>query len=142
MSRLRLSRRVAALAIALLALAGLSLASAAQLSVDGGTLQAGVGQVVDCQPEGQPIPVSFTSAFTSGAYRTTAVRFANLAPACDGLTYRVQLISTTGTLIDTHASASLTDATGTVTLVSGAFSVTVPSTPTATIGKVALVLTS
>lgn len=141
MTSLRPSRRVAALAIALLAVAGLSSASASQLAVDGGTLQSGVGLLVDCQPAGTPIGVSFTSAFSSGAYRTTAITFDSVDPSCNGLAYRVQLIDTNGSILDTHTSASATDAAGTVSLVSGAFSVTVPSTATASIGKVALVLT-
>ena len=141
MSRPRVSRRAAALALALLALAGLSAASASQLAVDGGTLQAGVGAVTDCQPSGQVIAVSFTSAFSAGAYQADAVRFANVAAACQGATYRVQLLGPTGTVIDMSAGSE-TDVTGTVNLSSGAFTVTIPSTPSASIGRVALVLST
>lgn len=140
MSRLRPSRRVAALALAVLALAGLSAASASQLSVDGGTLQAGAGPLVDCQPGGQVIAVSLTSGFSSGQYRSTAVRFGNVAATCNGLAYRTQLLDTSGTPIDLNGAAAGTDLSGTVSLSGGAFTVTIPSTPAATIGQVVLAL--
>lgn len=140
MSRLRPSRRFAALALAVLALAGLSAASASQLAVDGGTLQAGVGTLADCQPAGQPIVVSLTSAFSSGQYRAGAVRFSNVAAACNGLTYRTQLLNGSSAPIDLNGAAAGTDLSGTVALSGGAFSVTIPSTPTTGIGQVVLVI--
>ncbi|MCV2395067.1 hypothetical protein OEB99_12180 [Actinotalea sp. M2MS4P-6] len=141
MPRLRPTRRAAALAFAVLGLAGLSAASASQLAVDGGTIQSGVGLVVDCQPAGTPIRVELSSAFTSGAYRTTGVRFSGVDEACDGLRFRMQLISTTGTVIDIDPSTSATDVGGSVGLAGGVFTVPVPSTPTTSIGTVALVVT-
>ncbi len=140
MPRLRPTRRVVALALAGLALAGLSSAAASQLSVNGGTLQSGVGSVIDCQPSGQVIAVSFTGTFSSGAYRSDAVRFANVAAACQGATYRVQLLSPSGAVID-MSDGSRTDVTGLVSLTGGAFSVPITPTPAASIGRVALVLT-
>ncbi len=140
MSRLRPSRRFAALALGVLALAGLSAASASQLAVDGGTLQAGVGTLADCQPAGQQIVVSLTSAFSSGQYRSTAVRFSDVAAACDGLTYRTQLLDGSGAPIDLNGAAAGTDLSGTVALSGSAFSVTIPSTPSAGIGQVVLVI--
>jgi hypothetical protein len=142
MSRLRPSRRVAALALAVLALAGLSAASASQLAVNGGTLQAGAGSLVDCQPSGQVIAVSLTSAFSSGQYRSTAVRFANVAAACNGLSYRTQLLDAGGSPIDLNGAAAGTDLSGTVTLSGGAFTVAIPSTPAATIAQVVLAVHS
>jgi uncharacterized cupredoxin-like copper-binding protein len=123
----------------LLALAGLSAASASQLAVDGGTLQAGVGTVTTCQPSGQVIEASFTSTFDAGAYQSDSVRFANVAAACQGATYRVQLLSPSGAVIDMSAGSE-TDVTGPVDLTGGAFTVDFPSTPAASIGRVALVL--
>ena len=139
MNRPRLSRRAAALALALLAVAGLSAASASQLGVDGGTLQAGVGAVTTCQPSGQVIAVSFASTFVAGAYQSDIVRFANVAAACQGATYRVQLLSPSGAVIDMSAGTE-TDVTGPVSLTGGAFTVAFPRTPAASIGRVALVL--
>ena len=138
MSRLRPTRRIAALMLALVAIAGLSAASASQLSVNGGTLQSGVGLVVDCQPAGQPVVVRFTSAFSGSTFSTTAVTVSAVNTACQGLAYRLQVVSTTGDPIDIN-SGSATDVSGTVALTGNAFSVTIPSTPTASIGSVALV---
>jgi hypothetical protein len=143
MSRHR-SRRVAALALATLAVAGLSTAAATQLTVTGRTLQSGVGTLADCQPTAQTIGVRLTSAFSTatGTYATTAVTFGNVAAACNGRAYRVQLLDPTGTILDTNGTATAgTDVTGTVSLASGAFTVTVASTATASIGSAALVLT-
>jgi len=143
MSRPR-SRRVAALALAALAVAGLSTAAATQLTVTGRTLQSGVAALADCQPTTQAVGVSMASTFSTatGAYATTAVTFGNLAAACNGRAYRVQLLDPTGAPLDTNGTATAgTDVTGTVSLASGAFTVTVASTATASIGSVALVLT-
>lgn len=140
MTRPRPSRRFAALALGVLALAGLSAASASQLSVDGGTVQAGVGTLTDCQPAGQPIVVSLTSAFSGGQYRTTAVRFSDVAAACQGLTYRTQLLDGSGSPIDLNGASAGTDLSGTVALTGGTFTVTIPATPSAGIGEAVLVI--
>lgn len=135
----RLHRYAAAAALTVVGLAGLSLASASQLSLNGRSLQSGTAVVGDCQPPSQPVSVRFTSAFSSGAYRSTAVTVGNVDAACGGLGYRLQLIDAAGAPIDSNAGAPL-DATGIVTLTGGAFSVTIPSTPTASIARVALVI--
>lgn len=142
MTRLRPTRRVLALAVAVVALAGLSLASASQLSVNGRTLQAGVGAVVDCQPASQAIKVSFTSTFSTSAYQTTAVTLSNVDVACQGLKYRLQVLNTSGAPIDVNGSTAGTDLGGTVTLASNALTVSIPATATASIGRVALVIYS
>lgn len=140
MSR-RLHRYAAAAAIAVVGLAGLSLASASQLSVDGRTLQAGTAVVGDCQPAQTPVSVSFTSTFSGGAYTTTAVRVGNVDAACNGLTYRLQLVNAAGAQLDSNpASGGSLDMTATVALTGGAFTVVVPPTPTASIARVALVI--
>lgn len=144
MSRTR-SRRAAALALGLLAVAGVSTAAATQLTLSGRTLQSGVATLADCQPAAQAVSVTLASTFSAstGAYATTGVTFGNLAAACQGLTYRVQLLDPSGAILDTNgAAAAGTDLTGTVTLAGGSFGVTVASTATASIGSVALVLTS
>lgn len=144
MSRTR-SRRAAAVALGLLAVAGISTAAATQLTLNGRTLQSGVAALADCQPATQTVSVTLASAFSApaGAYATTGVTFGNLAAACNGLAYRVQLLDPSGAILDTNGAGTAgTDLTGTVALAGGAFSVTVASTPTASIGSVALVLTS
>ncbi len=142
MSRLRPTRRMAALVLALVAIAGLSAASASQLSVNGGTLQSGVGLVVDCQPTGTPVKVSFASAFSTstGTYSASNATVSSVDPACGGLAYRFQILSTTGAVIDL-ASGAATDVSGTVPSGGGSFTTTDFSTvvPAAAIGSVALV---
>lgn len=142
MSRHR-SRRVAATALALAAVAGLSAAAASQLGLTGGTVQSGVATFADCQPAAQQITVSLTSAYVpaSNAYATTGVSFGNVAAACQGLAFRVQLLGASGAVLDTNGTAAAgTDVTGTVALTGGAFTVPVSSTATASIVSVALVL--
>lgn len=133
MPRQRAGRRAAALVLAAVAVAGLGTASASQLTVGSRTLQAGSAVVGGCQPAAQAVTASFTSAFSSGAYRTTSVRVANVAAACVGRTYRLQLVDATGAPLGA-------DRTGTVAFSGGALVVTVPSTPTASIASVALVM--
>ena len=135
----RLHHYAAAAALAVVGLAGLSLASASQLSLNGQTLQAGTAVVGECQPAAQPVTVRFTSAFSSGAYRSSAVTVGNVAPGCAGLGYRLQMIDAAGAPIDSNTGAPL-DATGIVTLTGGAFTVNLPTTPTASIARVALVI--
>ncbi|MDO8106645.1 hypothetical protein Q6348_05475 [Isoptericola sp. b441] len=143
-ARLRPSRRVVALALAALAVAGMQAGSASQLSVDGGTIQAGAGQVVDCQPPSRTIAVSLDSTFSGDTYRTSAVRLDDVSPACVGLDYRLQLLDTTGTPLDANGPAAGTDPAGRI----GTGQVVVPVSdaadqpiPTAAIGSVALVIT-
>lgn len=140
MTRRRVPRRLVALGLAVVAVAGFSLASASQLAINGTVLQAGTGVVPDCQPASQVIGTSFTSAFSAGAYRTTAVTLSNVASTCTGLTYRLQLVAADGTPLDVNGGAAGTDVSGSVTLSGGAFTVAVTSTPTASIARVALVI--
>jgi len=139
MFRLRPTRRIAALVLALVAIAGLSAASASQLGVNGGTLQSGVGLVVDCQPAGTPVTIRFTTSFVTAAFSTSGVTVSSINAACGGLAYRLQVLSTTGAVIDI-GSGTATDVGGTVPAGGGSF--TSPFTlpiPTANIGSIALV---
>ncbi len=133
MPRPRASRRAAGLALVAVAVAGLGTVSASQLTIGSRTLQAGSAVVGGCQPTGQAVTASLTSGLSSGAYRTTAVRVANLAAGCSGLTYRLQLVDAAGAPVGAERS-------GAVVLSAGAFSVAVPSTPTASIAGVAVVI--
>ena len=69
------------------------------------------------------------------------MRFSNVAAACDGLTYRTQLLDGSGTPIDLNGAAAGTDLSGVVALTVGrTFSVAIPSTPSAGIGEAVLVI--
>ena len=113
-------RKSAAIALAVIGVAGLSLASAAQLTINDSSLGAGNSIVTSCQPVGTPITVGYTSGFVAGAspalaaYKTTAVNLGAIAAACGGKTLNLTVVAADGT--------SLT-AAGPVTL---------PATPLAT----------
>lgn len=129
----RPSRRAAAIAMALVGVAGLGAASAAQLSVTSGSLGAGTAVVASCQPAAQAIAVRLTSSFSGGAYRTTQVVLSGVSTACNGLSFRLRLSDAAGNPVGTEA-------VGVVTLTSGSFTVPVTATPAASIAGVALVI--
>jgi len=142
---LRPNRRVAALAIAVVGLAGLSLASASQLSINGGTLQAGNAAVGACQPTSQVIAVGLTSTFNGTAYATSGVTLANVSTACVGLKYRLQVLNTAGAPIDLNGAAPGTDLTDVVPTGVTPIVVSFPNgltAPTSSIGRIALVIHS
>ena len=134
-----IARRTAAAALVVLGVVGLSAAAAAQLPLGTGSLQSGVASVAQCQPAGQVVGARLTSAFSGGEYRSTGVQLTNLATACLNKTYRVQIATAAGAPIDMNGAAAGTDLTGTLT--STTLSLTFPSTSTASIGRVAVVIT-
>lgn len=82
-------RKTAAAALVVVGIAGLSIASAAQLNIkETASLGAGETVVAACQTDGA-IEVSFANAFAEGAYQTTAVNLTNVDAACNGLNYLV-----------------------------------------------------
>lgn len=87
-------RRLTAVALALVGVAGLGLASAAQLNVTGGTLAAGTAVVASCQTSGT-ISVGFTAGYVTGGYQATAVTFYGVHADCAGRTIEVQLLNGT-----------------------------------------------
>ncbi len=131
MTRLRPTRRVLALAVAVVAVAGtLARRRPPSSSVNGRTLQAGVG-AVSRLPAGQPGDQGqlHEHVLHLGAYRTTAVTFSNVDVACHGLKYRLQVLDTSGAPIDVNGSTAGTDLGGTVTLASDALTVSSPPPP-------------
>lgn len=130
----RMRRRCAAVALGLVGVLGLGMASASQVSVGSGSLGVGTAMVASCQGA-TPLSVSFTSAFATGAYRATEVKVANVAPACANLSYRLQLTGPGGVAVGTER-------TGTVTLTGGVLTVSIPSTPVTSITGVAVVIQS
>lgn len=89
-------RRFAAAVLAVVGIAGLSIASAAQLNLTGAPLGAGATVVATCQGSGT-ITVSFPTAWnataTPAAYRVTSVTLAGVNSACAGKPYRIQLLN-------------------------------------------------
>lgn len=114
-----ISRKSAAVALAVVGVAGLSLASAAQLTVGSSSLGAGADVVASCDPDG--ITVDFGSSFTAGAYSVDSVTLGDVAAACAGLTVSVTLTDASGVVLD-DATGPATVGTTTLTGLSAAAS--------------------
>ena len=114
-------RKTAALALAFVGVAGLSIASAAQLNLGTGSLGAGTTVIASCQPTATAIKVGFNNAFTAGTasvpgeYKTTSVVLKDVDVACKDLNYKVTLTNAAGAVIGTESSGTLTTV-GTVTI--------------------------
>lgn len=117
------SRRGLALGLAVLGLAGLSLASAAQLDLtDDATFQTGaVALTADCQGA-TAIPVSFgVPARTGNTYNATTVTFSGIANACAGMRYKAAVRTGASTWTD------LADGTVSATSIAAALPAGVPA---------------
>lgn len=132
-------RKVGALCLAVVGLAGLSIASAAQLDVAGSTLGAGSTQVAACQTSGS-IRATFTTSWTGSpaAYRTSAVTLSGIDYACNGGTVKVTLPG---------AAPAIAELTGTLSGIptngGGSITLTIPAGPyptAASITSVAVVI--
>lgn len=97
-------RKAAAAALAVVGIAGLSLASAAQLNVNSASLGAASEIVASCQPEGGPaINVGFDNDYSvaSLGYRTSAVELSDVAAACAGLPVSITVADADGAVLGT-----------------------------------------
>ena len=122
------SRKGLALGLAVLGVAGLSLASAATLGVTTTTLGAGAVAVGSCDPDG--VSVSYNTTFVPGIgtaayYRVDSVVLSGVATACDGGKVQIDLTDSTGARIGGFANATLT-LTGTPAT---SATLTIPTTP-------------
>jgi len=90
----RTRRRLTAMMLAVVGLAGLGLASAAQLNVTSGSLAAGTSVVASCQTSGT-VSVGFTTGYVTGGYQATGVTFSGVHAGCAGRTIEVQLLNGT-----------------------------------------------
>jgi hypothetical protein len=89
-SRKNRSRKSLAVALAIVGVAGLSMASAAQLNVTSDTVAAGTSVVAACDTDG--VSVAYTTGFLTGSYRVTGVTISGIAPACVGRTLDFTLV--------------------------------------------------
>jgi len=80
-------RKSAAIALAVIGVAGLSLASAAQLNINSASLGAGTEVVASCDADG--VAVGFETAYGTATYNATAVNVTGIAAACDGQDIRI-----------------------------------------------------
>jgi hypothetical protein len=132
-------RKVLAVALGVVGVAGLSLASASTLNVSGSSsnIQAGVDTVGACQGTGT-VAASFGSpTLSSGAYKTTNVTLSGIVAACAGKSLKVAFVDSSGATVESSA-LTLPAATG-ATL--GAQTVTVGSgLDSAALAKVAVTI--
>lgn len=100
------SRKSLALALGIVGVAGLSMASAANLPVTSNEIAAGSDQFADCDADG--VTVSYgTPTFTGGEFVVDEVTIGDLDGTCSGVIY-VQLLD------DSATPVPLTDGDGSV----------------------------
>lgn len=94
-------RKTAAAALVVVGIAGLSIASAAQLNLSS-TASLGAGQTVveSCQPAGDPIEVTFENEFETDSYKTTKIELSEVAVACQGLNFKVVVDDTVASEVE------------------------------------------
>lgn len=98
-------RKSAAIALAVVGVAGLSLAAAAQLNVNAGSLGADNSIVTACQSDA--ITVAFApAAFVADNYEATQVTLGAIAATCNNHSYRVQATDAAGDPLGTEAVGS------------------------------------
>jgi hypothetical protein len=117
--RMRNSRKSLALALAVVGVAGLSMASAAQLTVTSTDVVAGVDTIANCDADGVTITYSptYQAAAPGPGYVITAVSINDLNDAGSTCTGTIRL-----TLLDASNNA----------LANGSGTVAMPASPTAT----------
>lgn len=128
-------RKSAAVALAVVGIAGLSLASAAQLNVSSASIGASSNVVASCQDSTKPaIKVSYTNGYTGSAkaYTTSAVVLSGIDRACENQAVRV-------TVAD-GAGASLGELTGTVPAGGGSMTLSGINVPATSVENVAVVI--
>ena len=120
------TRKAAAIGLGIVGIAGLSLASAAQLNLGASTLGAATNLVASCQPAGvaNAISVTYTHTFnTTGTvgYKVNVVGLKGVDAACNGKAVRVTLLGAADTNLGeytgtagTGTSSVLTGPTGTI----------------------------
>lgn len=112
------SRKGIAVALAVLGVAGLSLASASQLTLTGTPqLQAGVKDVAGCQSSS--IAVAFTTpVITASEYKSTSLTLTSFDAACTTALakYKVALLDSTGTIVQETTAANVTTGVATIAL--------------------------
>lgn len=107
-------RRFVAVVLGVVGVAGLSIASAAQLNLSSSPVGAGTTIVATCQSTGT-ITVSFPTAWNAtapAAYRVTSVTLSNVNASCANRPYRIQLLDASGVALGTELTGNLTPLTG------------------------------
>jgi hypothetical protein len=113
------SRKSLAIALGIVGVAGLSMASAAQLTVNNDDLAAGVDVVGTCD---DAVDVGFTAAYnaTLGAYEVSDVNVSGIAAGCSGSKLDLTLLKTDGTsLFSTSSPVTISATSESITVTGG-----------------------
>ena len=111
-------RKTAALTLGLVGVAGLSLASAAQLNVSTATLGADTEIVSACDTVGG-IGVQFGNAYALTGYQTETVTLTDVDAACEGLDLAITLADADGAALGEITGVDATTGEATYTLTAG-----------------------
>jgi hypothetical protein len=103
------SRKSLAVALAIVGVAGLSMASAAQLTITSDPVAAGVSVDSACDTA---VAVSYGTAFSSGAYVVDEVTISSIDASCENLTLDFTLLDA-GAAIANGTGGGVLGATGT-----------------------------
>jgi hypothetical protein len=100
------SRKSLAVALAIVGVAGLSMASAAQLNVTSDTVAAGVSVVSACD---STVTVSYGTAFVGGAYTVSSVTVNGVGgSACNGRTLDFTLLGAADAVLGSGSKGIVT----------------------------------
>lgn len=119
----RTTRKSVAIALGIVSIAGLSMASAAQLTITSAEVSAGTQVVASCDTDG--VSVAYTTSFnsTAGQYVVTGVSVSSIDTACNGKTLSATLLNGTGTVALFDGSDTVLGS-GSATVTTGAASIT------------------
>ena len=103
------SRKSLAVALAIVGVAGLSMASAAQLNVTSDTVAAGVSVVSACD---STVAVAYGTGYSAGTYKVTSVTVSGVdATACNGRTLDFTLLDSGNVSLGTGTASIVTGTT-------------------------------
>lgn len=102
-------RKAAAAGLAVIGIAGLSLAAAAQLNITSDQLGAGAIEVGSCDTNG--VLVDYTTELTAGVYTVGDVTITDIAAACEDQTMKVALdgVEIYDAVLDASGSVTIAD---------------------------------
>ena len=123
------SLKLAAVALGVAGLVGLTISSAASLNLTGGTIGAGSTVVAACQTSPTPITVSFVNSYsaTTPGYTITGVKLSSLDTACAGQNVKITL--------EGASNASLGEITGTAVAGANTFTLSTPISAASVVGS-------
>ena len=128
------TRKSAAIGLAIVGIAGLSLAAAAQLNASSATLGATTTVVAPCQAA--PITATYTTGYTTAApvgYKVTSVVLTGLTD-CVGKAVKVSLLDTGDNVVGAELTGTTADPSTTLTVPVGTV------VPASAVAKLAVVI--